>query len=398
MSSYGVVSTANAPVLKRVTKADLISFDTDYEAYKEKISDVNRNRDASRQIDPASIRQCMEPTLLHSLCILGQIDNATELSQATDAAVKKWFEDRLATNPEDLTERVRSALDSVKYKVDNTDPSGAALTFIIDVVTALDKNNASEVIKDKDPCKSLISKLVSKLEPAELRERIWDARGCWTGVQRSDLSLFQSRVSVAVEVAQGEMARNRIQRRGKKRDRPEGPDKRPGKNKNPEYIKGQPSSSKPGKKTPTDGKGQSVKSSTWDTPCLNPDCPEIHPLSQCKNTNEERKTDLFEQYRAETRKKVAHGKMNALKIKDEMLPSAPDESSGRYRVLLEENVPTVALGDYGADESAIPRQIFDDLVKREIDLLVTTVNPAYELTTAISGSSESPVIFTASRK
>ena len=191
MYSYGVVSTVTAPVLNQVTQSHLIEFETEYEAYKENVADVNRNRDASRHISPASVRQCMEPALLHSLCILGQIEGAEELRDATDDAVKKWFEERLATEPEDLTERVRSALDAIKYTVDNKDPSGAALTFIVEVVKSLDKNNASEVLKDKETCKSLINKLVRKLEPAELRERIFGARDCGTSTQRSNISFFR---------------------------------------------------------------------------------------------------------------------------------------------------------------------------------------------------------------
>jgi len=149
VSSYGVVATVVAPTLKGVRQSDLIKFEIEYDAYKERVADVNRSRDASRRIQPASIRHCIDASLLHSLCILGQIDSATQLSEATDVNVKKWFEDRLQTSPEDLTERVRSALDSVQYSVDRKDPSGAALAFVVNVVTALDKSNASEVVKTR---------------------------------------------------------------------------------------------------------------------------------------------------------------------------------------------------------------------------------------------------------
>jgi len=201
MSSYGVVATVVAPTLKGVRQSDLIKFEIEYDAYKERVADVNRSRDASRRIQPASIRHCIDASLLHSLCILGQIDSATQLSEATDVNVKKWFEDRLQTSPEDLTERVRSALDSVQYSVDRKDPSGAALAFVVNVVTALDKNNASEVVKDTDTCKSLIAKMIEKLEPPELRQRIVQSRDYWNSEQRASLQYFQSRVSAAaVEV------------------------------------------------------------------------------------------------------------------------------------------------------------------------------------------------------
>lgn len=153
MSSFGVVSTLTAPVLKDVTQPDLIKFDVEFTSYKEKIADLNRSRDTSRQITPASFRQCVDPTLLQSLCLLGQIEGASNATAATNDNVKKLFDARLVAAPEDLTERVRAALDSVQYEVNKQDPSGAALSFIVKVVTALDKNNASEVIDEKDTCK-----------------------------------------------------------------------------------------------------------------------------------------------------------------------------------------------------------------------------------------------------
>lgn len=117
MSSFGIVSTLNAPVLKDVTQPDLIRFDVEYTAYKEKVSDLNRTRDASRHIITATIRQCLDPTLLRSLCLLGQIDGASNAGDSTDASVETWFDTRVQAAPEDLTERVRSALETVKHEV-----------------------------------------------------------------------------------------------------------------------------------------------------------------------------------------------------------------------------------------------------------------------------------------
>ena len=118
----------------------------------------------------------------------GQIEGATNATEATDEKVRSWFDARLVTAPEELTDRVRSALESVKYQVNKQDPSGAALRFIVKIVTALDRNNASEVIDDMVTAKSLNWKLVQKLEPPELRERIRAASDCWTGEQKSSLS------------------------------------------------------------------------------------------------------------------------------------------------------------------------------------------------------------------
>lgn len=232
MSSYGVVSALVAPQLKDVTKPDLIKFEIECTAYKEKVADINRSRDTVRRISPTSIRQCLNPVLLQSLCLLGQIEGAATASQATDAKVKAWFDARLVTAPEELTERVPSVLDSVKFECNKRDPSDEALSFIVKVVSALDESNASEVIQDKETCTFLIWKLISKLERPELRERIRDARDCWTSEEKSSLSFFQSRVrTIAVEVAQGGIARHRLNKQGNKRNRT--PDKRDDKKKNP---------------------------------------------------------------------------------------------------------------------------------------------------------------------
>ena len=95
MSNFGVVSTVTAPTLKSVKQTDLIQFETEYMAYKEKIADINRTQGYDHEVAPASIRNCVDPMLLHSLCILRQIGGATTVEEATDAAVKNWFETRL---------------------------------------------------------------------------------------------------------------------------------------------------------------------------------------------------------------------------------------------------------------------------------------------------------------
>ena len=73
MSNFGVVSTVTAPVLRSVKQTDLIQFETEYSAYKEKIADINRTQDDDHQVSPATVRNCIDPMLLHSLCILRQI-------------------------------------------------------------------------------------------------------------------------------------------------------------------------------------------------------------------------------------------------------------------------------------------------------------------------------------
>eukprot|EP00171_Calliarthron_tuberculosum_P004516 IDg4516t1 len=214
MSNFGVVSTISAPVLESVTQPSLIQFETEYKLYQEKIADINRTRDKNKKIEPASLKNCIEPLLLNSLCILGKIEGASKAQQATEEAVLEWFDSRLRSAPHDLAERVRSAVDSVKYEQCSEDPAGAALTFTLNVVKALERGNASEVITDKERCKGLIIKLTNKLEPSELKERIRNAREFWSTDEKSSLSFFQERISaIAVDVSLGEIARARLKRR-----------------------------------------------------------------------------------------------------------------------------------------------------------------------------------------
>ncbi len=100
MLAYGAFATISAPSLKNVTQPGLIKLEIEYTVYKEKISEVNRARKASRQVSPASIRNCIEPVLLQRLCILGQIEGAESVEEATNEKVQKWFDDRIASAPE----------------------------------------------------------------------------------------------------------------------------------------------------------------------------------------------------------------------------------------------------------------------------------------------------------
>ena len=173
-----MVSTITAPLLKSVKQPDLIQFEISFRAYLDKVAEINSSRSTEEQIQPALIKNCIEPSILSSLCILGKISGASVPNEATENAVQEWFEDRLKSAPRDLAERMRSALATVTYKICRADPEGAALTFVLDVISALDRHNAAEVVKNGEICKNLIERLVKKLEPPELRERVKDAHEC----------------------------------------------------------------------------------------------------------------------------------------------------------------------------------------------------------------------------
>jgi len=203
--------------------------------------------------------------------------------------------------------------------VDRKDPSGTTLAFVVNVVTALDKNNASEVIKNKDTCKSLIAKMIESLnrqssangsyspgtlEPPELRQRIVQSRDYWNSEQRASLQYFQSRVSAAaVEVCQGEIARGRLQKARSKRSRDTSATVEP-RNEKRKQRKGQNkaggSSSAKNKERPRRGEDK------WDKPCLNQDCGGIHGLAECPNSSGGKKRENFDKYEADKkeRKKI----------------------------------------------------------------------------------------------
>ena len=214
MAYVGVIFTVTAKALKDVNQTVLFKFEIEYETYKNKIDNMNRVRDAAGKIDIASIRECMDPVMRHCLCTAGQIDGAIELKDATDEAVKKWFDEKLADSPEDMKSGVRAAMNSVRYVSNKKDQSGGVLRFFVKVIAALDKKNASSMVQDKDTCKSLITKIIEKLEPAELRERLYEDPESWTFDQRSDMHFVLKRMrGMAEDVAQGENAREPIKRR-----------------------------------------------------------------------------------------------------------------------------------------------------------------------------------------
>lgn len=390
MSNFGVVSTLTAPVLSSVTQPCLIQFETEYAAYKERVNDINRSRDEDQKIKPASIRNCIEPMMLHSLCIIGQVPGATSVEQATDENVKAWFENRLRCAPRDLAERVRSAVHSIKYEQCKEDPSGAALSFVLDVVKALDRNNASEVITDKERCKSLVQKLVNKLEPPELRERIKDARECWTNEEKSSLSFFQERVAaVAVDVVQGELARERLKRKRPSRHA-EGidisvVDKPTKKSKKAERFSKRGSHKVPAKNGEKKG---------WKYKCLNKECDEFHMLKFCKKTPDNKKKELLDAFYKDKKGAKAVVKTADAKDKEHTCTEIED---GRYHTEIENGVRAIALGDTGSDVNAIPLRLFEKVLKENPNVPVNDLSIRMHFKTAILSSVSQEIAFTASR-
>ena len=393
MADIGVVNTIDPPKLSDVKQSAIIKFEVEYVAYKERVENVNRTRPTNGRISAASVRQCIDPFLLNSLCILGEIENASNLEEATDAAVRNWFDARLSSAPVDMTERIRSALESVVYKTDRKDPAGGVLSFIINVVSALDKNNASEIIQDKETCKSLIQKLVTKLEPAELRERVKDAKDCWTVEQKSNLNFFKERVSsLAVDVNQGEIVRARLHRHGLKRNRQPSDvkDQNEGKSTKQKKYKNSSSSNRNSGNTAASG---SEKKGKWKYPCINPDCPEKHPFKECKNTPESDRQALWDSWTEKMKAKRAK-KLSAVIFDGKITIPNPEE--GRYSVILEDTINTTALGDTGADESAMSHHLVSKIKEASQSVEITPIVPPVKLQVAIRDNNDDHSCFTAS--
>ena len=385
MSNFGVVSTLTAPVLKGVTQPCLIQFQRSFKAYKEKVIDINRTRDEADKITPATIRNCIEPLLLSSLCTLGKIEGASKPEDASDEMVERWFHGRISSTPRDLSERVRAAIGSVTYKQCPEDPSGAALTFVVNIVKALEKHNASSVTADKELCKGLIIRMTEKLEPPELYERIKIAQECWTTEQKSSLTFFEQRIaSTAGDVAEGEIARDRLRQKTGQRKKPGSiPDKNTRKRRK---INGYEPKADENRNEVFARKRAKVK-------CLNPDCGEYHLVKHCKKTSPQRRKELLNEFFKEKEKPKS-----IKAIVEATRSRVTDGHDGRYRVLIADVQEVIALGDYGADANALSTRMLSDVMEKDSSIRPLSLSAPLELKMALKQDSCSQTQFSASHE
>ena len=160
MSNFGFVSTLSAPILSSCKQSSIIKFETENSAYKDKVANINRGRTGHSRIQPATFKQCLLPSFLNSLCLIGKIEGADSPEQATDEAVTSWFQKCLGSNPKDISERVRSALAVVEFTKCNDDPQGNVADFVLNIISTLDRNNVSSIIKEPKACENLIEQLI----------------------------------------------------------------------------------------------------------------------------------------------------------------------------------------------------------------------------------------------
>lgn len=95
------------------------------------------------------------------------------------------------------------------------------------------------------------------------------------------------------------------------------------------------------------GKRKKPPPQEWTKKCLNPKCDKMHRIRDCDiSSEEEKKAHLKEYY--DTVKKNKKARLSRF---------GPSSSGGRWKATLENNVACIALGDSGADESALPRAV-----------------------------------------
>ena len=283
-SNYGVVALVTPPTLKLVDQPALVKFETEYAAYKNRVYDVNKDR--TEEIHTATIKDSMDPATLHALCVMGEIPNAEKVEDATSYTVQSWFDTASSLAPKDLSERIESALQSVVYEESKEEPTGGVTKFIVKVITVLDQNNASEVLKDQDLVRNFIHRFIKKLRDPVLQEGTKMRRRGWTKAQLSDIKYFKNEVAgLAVDLALTETARERVKPRNTRHVRTS----RSRKN-------DQGKSDSIGAKVKNDRRGSKRKDFEWTDPCLNPDCGGKHSLKACPNTSDDRKKELLDEH------------------------------------------------------------------------------------------------------
>lgn len=92
-----------------MTQPSLIKFELEYV-----VADVNHSREGDSQLPAASIKDCMYVTTVHNLFIMGDIEGADSVEQATVQMVQIWFDAASSSAPLDLSDFVSSVITSVR--------------------------------------------------------------------------------------------------------------------------------------------------------------------------------------------------------------------------------------------------------------------------------------------
>lgn len=371
------IATITAPQLKSVMGEDVSTFKIKYDAYLNKVAEFNKGRAKEQTLPPAGYKSCIEPELLSSLVLLNTFPAREMVDDVTDEDVSGWLKTRSRVSGKAVDSQVSDALRRITFKPRSSDPQGAALRFFTSVTTELNRNCAAHVITESP--KALIQELMPKLEPKSLRDKMTSAMKFWAEADKRNFRHFVKEVtSTYVEMAPYIEDKKPFT----KKDKSPGNGKKPSsdtdgdKQQGGASSKGKPYSSS--KNEPTDKKAKKRKSSEWTDKCLNPKCNKIHRVVDCDITSDKDKKKLLSEY-YDSKKKPKAAAIGRGPVGD-----------GRWKVILNNEWEAIALGDYGADTSAIPKKIMNN-VGVAVELFENPIN----LQTAIHLTNDT---FTASGK
>jgi len=257
----GRYNAVEAPTMTGLTQPELIEFETEYAKYERKITEHNADRAEEDRVKVASIRDCMDAKVLHAMCIMGEIDGATSIEEATADKVKAWFDATIGKSSRGLSIRIKTAINSVKYKVVPDDPAGAALTFCVDVIRALEKQNASDVLQDTEKCEKVIDQLQDKIEPAHLRKKIRSERKYWSKAECGSMKFFKDQLAAQATLVQEFEDSLPAVKQGKKRGQDDRGEEKEKPKKKSKGDDGKPAEKKGSDRTAPTG---------WTKDCLNP--------------------------------------------------------------------------------------------------------------------------------
>lgn len=113
----------------------------------ERVNNVNKSPPHSQHLKSASICQCIQSKLLHSLFILGRIERATSADESTGDKVNNLFDGSRQRQTKYISGRVSDPIDSGTYKIQPKDLAGGPESFVLHIMSALDERNASKKIQ-----------------------------------------------------------------------------------------------------------------------------------------------------------------------------------------------------------------------------------------------------------
>lgn len=143
----------------------------------------------------------MASNMLNALRILGKIPKTSSDEQAIARAVRQWYEGRRSDTYRNMAERVRVAIESVWCGKCPEDPAGATTNFVVDVVSAIDKSNASEYLKDQLGRRLVMDRMTERIQPSSLSKRIRRERADRTKTQQADFAYFDKQLGIlAVDI------------------------------------------------------------------------------------------------------------------------------------------------------------------------------------------------------